>query len=134
MTKSKWGTIKKILLAKVGVVAIATAAYLGYYYNEPIERSLDTLTKTKLEVEEGYFKDGIGLSIDIPINEAGYREVYLIHSPSKRRIAVCSDMLPRNSVMLEGLIQRAEGIGKEGARQMLKKTNELEAKLYNAFE
>jgi hypothetical protein len=133
------GTIYSLLFTsefmsmKLSVVGLIMAAYIGYKHHEPIGRLEANLFKKNIKVEKGYFPDGMGLGIEIPINSSGHREAYLIHHESGKKVAIMYDMLPQTDTMLEGLINRVELMNSTEARTSLIKVNELERKLYDRF-
>jgi len=115
---------------KIGIAGLIAAAYIGYKNHEVIGRFEENILKRNIKVERGFFPDVVGLSVESSINSSGYREVYLIHRQSGKRIAIMYDMLPKTDTMLEGLIERAERMKKEELKSTLDKIIRLEKILY----
>jgi hypothetical protein len=128
------GLAGELLFSKVGILGLTlAAAYWGYTHYQTIRRVEYNTTKRNVQVEQGYFPDPAGLSIETVINAAGRQEVYLFHKESEAKIPVYGDLLPENKRLLDSLVARARKnqIAPEERTYMLKATNELEAILYD---
>ena len=123
------GLLKNVVFSKIGMLGlVVAAAYFGYTHYQTIRRVEYNTIRRNIQVEEGYYQDPSGLSIDTPINENGKQEVYLVHTDSGARIPIRYDLLPENKRMLEGLLRRAQNnqIPAEEYKPLLKLANELE--------
>jgi hypothetical protein len=119
-----------VLFSKPGMlVMFGCAAYLGYTNREIITRAEQGITRREVPIAPGYFTDPAGLAVDIPINGDGKQEVYLVHEPSGRRIAIREDLLPDTQSLLEGIARRADTATPGDAKAQLRLLTDCQRKL-----
>ena len=86
------GIISKIFTKKVNLGLVLFSAYIGAKNYELVQRVEDYIFRHNIKIEETYFEDPRGLSIDIKVNSKGRREVYLYHKESGKRYSIKEDV------------------------------------------
>ena len=129
--KSMMENIKKGLIAKLSIVSLGAAVYLGATYHSLVERAEDNLLHRNIQVEQGFFPDPRGLDVLECINGEGKKEIYLVHGPSEKKYRICEDMLPASVEMMDCLEDRVKDMQHDEACSMLRETLELQEALYH---
>jgi hypothetical protein len=119
------------LVTNISIATIVSSSYFTYQLYEPMKRVVNNLFHRDVQVEQGFFKDPNGLSVQSYINERGTREVYMLHSPSNTKIPVKQDMYPDTNSMLENILGRTEDLDKDEARQYLRMMNDIQKAMYD---
>lgn len=123
-----------VIIAKVSLLTVLSSAYVTYQFHEPIKRVAGNLLRRDVQVERGFFRDPNGLYVDDIINEDGKKEVYLVHAPTGKKIAVLEDMCTSTEEMLESVLLRCGGMGSGEAKRYLVGLNKIEDVLYRRLE
>ncbi|MFT4297919.1 MAG: hypothetical protein ACMXX5_01885 [Candidatus Woesearchaeota archaeon] len=118
------------LATNISIATIVSSAFFTYRFYQPMRRAVNNVFYNDVNVEQGFFRDPNGLSVESIINEHGTREVYLIHQPSNSKIEIKQDMFPDTASMLETLLRRANEMQPEESRQYLRTMNEIQRAMY----
>ena len=80
--------------------------WLGAQHHQEVKRIEHNLLYNDRKAAPGFFPDPLGLEIQYSFDDQGNVESYLLHTPSGKKFAIQSDMMPSSQHMLETILQR----------------------------